>query len=170
MTKTVWPGFSPGRGRAASSCHQSLANWMCSAGWSDRCPVAGSGPSRPGPSQQLPAYPIQLTDVAPPEAAQERPQGGWRLDHTGQNPGRPASAQRVGVVNAVAASQRRRHQGHHLVARIGSARRMAQVEAPLNQLGEAKVQGQCGRQDQPSIGHQAVVIKGDLDTVGVVAW
>ena len=37
-------------------------------------PVAGSGPSRPGPGQQLPADPIQLADVAPPEAAQERPQ------------------------------------------------------------------------------------------------
>ena len=46
----------------------------------------------------------------------------------------------------------------------------AQVEVPVNQLGDAKVQGQGGRQDQPSIGHQAVVIKGDLDAVGVVAW
>ena len=33
--------------------------------------VAGSGPSRPGPGQQLPAHPVQLADVAPPEAAQE---------------------------------------------------------------------------------------------------
>ena len=27
-----------------------------------------------------------------------------------------------------------------------------------------------GWQDQPSIGHQAVVVKGDLDAVGVVIW
>ena len=33
--------------------------------------VAGSGPSGPGPGQQLPAHPVQLADVAPPEAAQE---------------------------------------------------------------------------------------------------
>ena len=66
--------------------------------------VAGSGPSRPGPGQQLPAHPIRLTNVASPETAQERPQGGWRLNHTAQNPGRPASAQRVGVGNAVAAA------------------------------------------------------------------
>ena len=65
--------------------------------------------------------PIQLTDVAPTEAAQERPQGGWLLDHTAQNPGRPAGAQRVGVVDAVAASQRSRHQRQHLVAGVGSA-------------------------------------------------
>ena len=38
--------------------------------------VAGSGPSSPGPGQQLPAHPIQLADVAPPEAAQEGTQAG----------------------------------------------------------------------------------------------
>ena len=43
-------------------------------------PVAGSGPSRPGPGQQLPADPIQLADVAPPETAQKGPQLPSRLD------------------------------------------------------------------------------------------
>ena len=37
-------------------------------------PVARSRPSGPGPCQQLPAHPVQLADVAPPEAAQEGPQ------------------------------------------------------------------------------------------------
>ena len=37
--------------------------------------VAGSGPSGPGPGQQLAADPIQLADVAPPEAAQGRSPG-----------------------------------------------------------------------------------------------
>ena len=68
-------------------------------------PVAGSGTGSPGPGQQLAAHPIQLADVAPPEAAQERPQGRWRLDHTAQNPSCPAGAQRVVVVDAVAPSQ-----------------------------------------------------------------
>ena len=36
----------------------------------ERC-VAGAGPSGPGPGQQLAAHPVQLADVAPPEAAQE---------------------------------------------------------------------------------------------------
>ena len=73
--------------------------------------VAGSRPSGPGPGQQLPAHPIQLADVAPPEAAQERPQGGGRLDHATESASRPAGAQHVGVVNAVAPSQRGCHQG-----------------------------------------------------------
>ena len=81
--------------------------------------VAGSGPCGPRPGQQLPAHPVQLPRVAPPETPQEGPQGGWRLDHTPQHPRRPARPQRSGVVNAVAARQRRRHQGQHLVASVG---------------------------------------------------
>ena len=34
-------------------------------------PVAGSGPSGPGPGQQFPAHPVQLPHVPPAEAAQE---------------------------------------------------------------------------------------------------
>ena len=68
------------------------------------------------------------------------------------------------------ASQRGGHQGHDLVARVGSAWCIAQVQAPVNQLGQAEMLGQGGRQDQPRIVHQAVVVKGDLDVVGVVAW
>ena len=84
--------------------------------------------------------------------------------------GRPAGAQHVGVIAAVAASQRGRHQGHNLVPRVRPTRGIAQVEALLYQLGQAEMQGQGGWQDQPSIGHQTVVIKGDLDAVGVLQW
>ena len=137
-----------------------------------------NGPS-PGPapaaqarasSSRLAAHPVQLTDMAPAEAAQESAQGGRRLDYAAESAGRPAGAQRVGVVDAVAARQRRGHQSRNLIARIGSAWRIAEVEVPVNQLGQTQVQGQGGRKEQASIGHQAVVVEGDLDPVGVVAW
>ena len=38
------------------------------------------------------------------------------------------------------------------------------------ELGQAKAQGEGGRNDQPGIGHQAVVVEGDADAVGVAAW
>ena len=41
--------------------------------------VAGSRPGSPGPGQQLAAHPVQLADMAPPEAAQEGAQGGGSL-------------------------------------------------------------------------------------------
>ena len=87
-----------------------------------------------------------------------------------QGAGGPAGAQHISVVDAVATSQRRCHQRHHLVAGVGSAWSPAQVQAPVNQLGQAQVQGQGGRKDQPGIVDQAVVVEGDADAVGVVAW
>ena len=133
-------------------------------------PVAGSRASRPGPCQQLPADPIQLADVAPPETAQEGPQGGWRLDYASDGTSRPAGAQHVGVVNAVAASQRRRHQGQHLVARVRPPRRISEVNVVVDEFTQTQVLGQGDRKDQPCIGHQTVVVKGDLDPVGMVKW
>ena len=116
-------------------------------------PVAGSGAGGPGPGQQFPAHPVQLADMAPAEAAQERPQSlpsrkrGVEGALTTLKPraqAAPPDAQRIGVVDAVAASQRGSDQRHYLVAGVGPARRIAQV--------------------------QAVVVEGDLDAVGVVAW
>ena len=133
-------------------------------------PVAGSRPGLPSPGQQLAAHPVELTDVAPPEAAQEGAQGGWRLDRAAQSAGRPPGAQHIGVVNTVAPSQRRRHQRHHLVARVRPPRGIAQVEALPDEFGQAEVPRQGGRKEQPGIGHQAAVVEGDLDPVGVVAW
>ena len=82
----------------------------------------------------------------------------------------PPGAQHVGIVNAVAAGQGRGHQRHHLVAGVGSAWGPAQVQMPVNQLGQAQMLGEGGRKDQPGIVDQAVVVEGDLDAVGVVAW
>ena len=130
----------------------------------------GSRPSCPGLCQQLAAHPVQLADVAPPEAAQEGAQGGRRLDHAAQHPPGAAGAQRIGVVDAVAAGQRGGHQGHHLVAGVGPAWGPAQVQMPVNQLGQAQVLGEGGRKQQPGVVDQAVVVEGDLDAVEVVAW
>ena len=108
--------------------------------------------------------------MAPPEAAQEGTQGGRRLDRADQGAGGPTGAQHVGVVDAVATSQRRRNQGHHLIARVRPARGTAKVEMVVDQFGQAQAPGQGGRKDQTGIGHQAVIVEGDADAVEVVAW
>ena len=53
---------------------------------------------------------------------------------------------------------------------VRPARRAAEVEVLPEELGQAKAQGEGGGKDQPGIGHQAVVVEGDLDPVGVVTW
>ena len=137
-------------------------------------PVARASPGGPGPCQQLPAHSIQLTDLAPPEAAQEGPQRGWRLDHAAQNPcrdaSRPTGAQHVGVVNAVAPSQPRGHQGQRLVSRVRMTRRISQINVAVHQFTQTQALGQGDRKEQPGIGHQTVVVEGDADAVGVLKW
>ena len=83
---------------------------------------------------------------------------------------RPAGAQRVSVVNAVAASQRRGHQGHNLVSRVRPARRSSEVNVTVDEFTQTQVLGEGDRKEQPSIGHQAVVVERDLDAVGVLQW
>ena len=103
--------------------------------------VAGSGPSGPGPGQQLAAHAVELTDMPPPEAAQEGPQGGWRLDHAAWNTDRPTSAQRIGVVDAVAACQRGSDQRQHLVPSVRPSRRSAEVKVMVDEFPQAQVPG-----------------------------
>ena len=40
----------------------------------------------------------------------------------------------------------------------------------LYQLGQAQVQGQAGGQQQPGIGHHAMIVNGEVDAVRMVAW
>ena len=40
----------------------------------------------------------------------------------------------------------------------------------VDEFTQTQVPGQGGGKDQPGIGYQAVVVKGDLDAVGMVKW
>ena len=132
--------------------------------------VAGSCPGVPGPDQQFPAHPVQLVHMAPPKAAQEGPQGGWRLDHAAQHSPGPSGTQRVSVVDAVAPGKSRRHQGQHLVSRIRPTWRIPQVNVAVHQVAQAEAPGHGDRQEQPGIGHQTVVVERYVDAVGTLKW
>lgn len=129
---------------------------------------AGTRAGRPRPRQQEPADPIELAHMAPAETAQERPEGGGRLHGEAQHPARATGSQRAGVVDGVAARQRRRHEGQQLVAHVRASRLPAEIEMLLDERLQAEVVGQGGRQQKPRIGHQVLVIKGRLDPVGAV--
>ena len=61
-------------------------------------------------------------------------------------------------------------QRQHLVPPVGPPRRAAEVEVMVDEFPQAQMPGEGGRQEQAGIGHQAVVVKGDADTVGIVLW
>ena len=120
--------------------------------------------------QQLAAHAVGLTDVPPQEAAQEGPQGGWRLDCAADSVGRPTGTQRIGGVDAFAASQRGGDQRQQLVPPVRPPRRAATVEVMVDEFPQAQVPGEGGRQEQACIGYQAMIVKDDADTVEIVLW
>ena len=113
--------------------------------------VNGASPGPAPACQQLAAHPVQLADMAPPEAAQECPQGGERLDHPPENTGRPTGAERIGVVDAVAARQHGGDRRHQLVPRVRPPRRAAEVDVPVDQVPQAQVLGEGGRRIRPAL-------------------
>ena len=97
-------------------------------------------------------------------------QGGWRFYRAAQGAGRRPGAQRIRVVDAVAARQRKGDQRQHLVPPVGPPWRAAEVEAMVDEFPQVQVPGEGARQEQAGIGHQAVVVKDDADPVGIVLW
>ena len=66
---------------------------------------------------------------------------------------RPAGAQHVGVVYAVATGQHGGHQGQHLVSSVHPPRRSTQVNMAANEFTQTQVLGEGDRKEQPGIGH-----------------
>ena len=50
------------------------------------------------------------------------------------------------------------------------SRRAAEVKVMVDEFPQAQVPGEGGWQEQAAIGHQAMVVKEDADTVGIVLW
>ena len=74
--------------------------------------------------------------------------------------------QRVSVVGAVANGRRRGHQRKHLVVGVGPIRGISQTNVMVRQRPQSQAVGQGDRQQQSGIGHEAVVIKSDVDAIG----
>ena len=127
--------------------------------------VAGSRPGRPAAGEQLAAEAVELADVAPAEAAQEGPEGGRRLHRAAEHAPGAAGAHGIGVSDAVAAGERRGDEGQQLVAGVRPPRRVTEVDAAVGELLQTEMLGERGREEQPRIGHQAVVVEGRLKLV-----
>ena len=67
---------------------------------------------------------------------------------------------RCGIV--VNASKRGCHQGH-FVARVRPPGRISEVNVVVDEFTQSQVLGEGDRKEQPSVGHQAVVVEGDVD-------
>ncbi len=86
---------------------------------------AGPNTRSPGAGQRGASDLVQLADVTPGERAQEGAEGGGRPQLMAEDRLRAARPQRVSVVDALTARQRRVDERHRLVAGVGVARRLA---------------------------------------------
>jgi len=78
-----------------------------------------------------------------------------------------ATAQQVGVVDAVGTRQHRMHQGQQLAAGPVRASPLAQVDHLIGGLLDAQPLGQRGRQQQAGVGDGVGVIKAGVELVEV---
>ena len=135
-----------------------------------RSMVRGESPG-PAPAAharaQLAAHPVELTDMPPPEAAQEGAQGGWRLDHAAENTDRPTSTQRISVVDEVAARQRGSER-QQFVPRVRPPRCAAEVEVMVDEFPQAQVLCKGGP-SRPALATRRWSSK-TTHTVGRVLW
>ena len=127
----------------------------------------GSGPGLPCPGQQLAAHAVELTDVAQRKLRRKVP----RVD------GALTAQPRTPPSHRHAAHRRRRCSRRQLARRRPAsascppcwpalARRRGQGDGRRVPAGPGARRG--GRKEQAGIGHQAVIVKGDADTVGIV--
>ncbi len=84
-----------------------------------QCAGAGTGAGLPGPDEYFAGDGVELADMAPGEAAQERAQRRWRQHRVAEHRGGVAGPQRVGVTDAISVTQRRVDQRHRLVPDVG---------------------------------------------------
>ena len=128
----------------------------------------GSRAGCPGAAEELSAHSVELADVAPAEAAQERAQGGGGLHGEAQDAARATGPERIRVVDAVAAGERRQDEAQELVAWVRPTRHQPEVEVLVDEGLQAEVVGQGGRQEEARVGHQAVVVEGRVKPVEAV--
>ena len=100
----------------------------------------------PGRGQGTRGHPVQVECLAPAKAAQEVPKSGWRPCAADSSRASFATDRRVDV----AAGQPRRLQAQPCFRRCYPACAIAQVQVPVNQLGQTH-QGFGGRKYQPGI-------------------
>jgi hypothetical protein len=69
------------------------------------------------------------------------------------------------VVDRVATREGREHERQELVADVRPPGRPAEIKVGLDELAQPEVLGQRGRQQQPRVGHQAIVVEGRVEAV-----
>jgi hypothetical protein len=85
-----------------------------------------------------------------------------------EDPRRPTRAKGGRVVDEVTTRERRHDERQELVADVRPARCPSEVKMLVRELLQAEVMGEGGRQEEPGVGHQAIVVKRGVEPVEAV--
>jgi hypothetical protein len=93
---------------------------------------------------------------------------GGRLEGEAQDLGRPTGPQRIGVIDAVATRKGRHDEAQELVPCVRPTGRSAEIDGALDEVPKAELRSQGGRQGEPRVRDQAIVIEGHIESVEAV--
>jgi len=79
--------------------------------------------------------------------------------------GGPRGAQQIAVLDRVRAERHRRDEAHHLGARVGATRSLAERDRLLDQRLDPEPPGERPGQQRPGVGDGALVVEGDVDAI-----
>ena len=131
-------------------------------------PAASPGPATSGSIGPVGGRgPTGTCAVRCPEPALAKA-GGWRLDRAAQGAGSPRCATHRHVAAAVAARQGGRNSGSSSCLPWLSAPAHRRAQGDGHEFTPARMPDQGGRQEQPGIGHQLVIVEADLYPIGMV--
>ena len=99
------------------------------------------------------------------ERAQERPQRRGRHHPVPQHPLRLAAAQHIGIVDRVAAHQRRKDERQQLATRPSRPRPLTQIKRLVHDLLDPEPPGQRARQNKARVRDRALVVEGKREPV-----
>jgi len=125
----------------------------------DQAPLAGAGPRSPGALKCLGQDAVELADVPETKRPQECPERRRRSDLVAEHLAGPARAQHVAVVDGIGAQRHRRHQRHHLRARVGRARSLTEVDGLIDQRPDPQPLRERRRQHDPGVGDGTLIVE-----------
>ena len=121
----------------------------------------GPGPRSLGAPKRLAQHSVELTHVAEPERAQERPERRGRRHAVVEQRGGTPGAQGVAIVDRVAVERHRRDQRHDLRVRVRRPRTIAQANRLVNQRLDPERSGDRRRQHDPRLRDKPLVVAAD---------
>ena len=132
--------------------------------------LAGTGARPPRTAQRYGHHLLQLAYMTPGERTQEGPHSGRGHHRMGQHPVGGTGPEPTHMVNMRGAHQHRSYQRAYLTTRMRATHPAAQPHRPIHQTFQTQTVHQRPGRQQPSVGHQPLIIENRLIPVDILQY